>query len=145
MQSEQQQRSPTRAPIRARSREGIPRGIDTSPREFNSLFTYPRNPRGIDKVDEIGRRLAVRRRNPRQETQIKSNLTCYRDNAQAIWLAGQPNTESNSGVRAGSQLSTGPDSTQILFGLQHGYVTRWTRTANNSRLTNLNSSKEIIK
>ena len=72
--------SPTRTPIRARSREGIPTGIDTSPREFNSLFTYPRNPRRIGKVDEIGRRLAVRRRNPRQETQIKSNLikTPYR-------------------------------------------------------------------
>ena len=30
--------------------------------------------RRIGKVDEIGRHLAVRRRNPRQETQIKSNL-----------------------------------------------------------------------
>ena len=70
--------SPTRTPIRARSREGIPTGIDTSPREFNSLFTYPRNPRRIGKVDEIGRRLAVRRKNPRQETQIKSNLICYK-------------------------------------------------------------------
>ena len=67
----------TRTPIRARSREGIPTGNDTSPREFNSLFTYPRNPRRIGKVDEIGRRLAVRRRNPRQETQIKSNLISY--------------------------------------------------------------------
>ena len=34
----------------------------------------PHNPRRIGKVDEIGRRLAVRRRNPRRETQIKSNL-----------------------------------------------------------------------
>ena len=37
----------------------------------------PHNPRRIGKVDEIGRRLAVRRRNPRRETQIKSNLISY--------------------------------------------------------------------
>ena len=36
----------------------------------------PQNPR-IGKVDEIGRRLAVCRRNPRRETQIKSNLISY--------------------------------------------------------------------
>ena len=37
----------------------------------------PHNPRRIGKVDEIGRRLAVCRRNPRRETQIKSNLISY--------------------------------------------------------------------
>ena len=55
--------SPTRTPIRARSREGIPTGIDMSPGEFNSLFTYPCNPRRISRVDEI-RCSLVRRRNP---------------------------------------------------------------------------------
>ena len=82
--------SPTHTPIRARSREGIPTGIDTIPREFNSLFTYPRNPRRIGKVDEIGRRLAVRRRNPRQETnKIQSNIL-RKDSNPTRYIARRP-------------------------------------------------------
>ena len=64
--------------------------------------------RRIGKVDEIGRRLAVRRRNPRQETQIKSNLISTQGSLP--WLYGSQASQTPSPSLACAQA---PDQTRL--------------------------------
>ena len=102
--------SSTRSYDEPRSEDGIHSRIRSSAPRKQSWSRSQSRYRRIGKVDEIGRRLAVRRRNPRQETQIKSNLLSCTKNWPRYRLAGPWHQHLNLGAR---RHQTGSDSTGI--------------------------------